>query len=243
MGKLIAVLEGNPGSGKGYVCSQLERAGLAQFDLDDYTQAELFADDCDNFHENMSNAAQRLNADIKKSEKDAVVCGVNNFTFDESCNAQVLAGGADRIIRIWLDISSKRFRPSKALLEEKSYHGLTHMSNRDFSDLVESTRRAVIREFKASELRVWQKMSRKERADEGVFWQLPPPKRALSASDATSLIFDISLNEFYSIYPDYMSAMLAVQIEDGVHLNRQRAREQGLKFMSPEEVIERLGRL
>jgi hypothetical protein len=238
MGKLIALIEGNPGSGKGHVCGQLEhRAGFAQLDLDDFTQTELVADDCDHFHHNMTRAARRVSAAVKKSKLDVVVCGVNNFAFEDFCDAQVLDG----VDKIWLDISSRHFRPSRALRAEKNHHGLNEMSTRDFSDLLESTRRAVVREFKANDLRTWQNMTKVERAEEGIFWELQPPSTALSADEATSLIFDVSLNEFYSMYPDYMSAMLAVQVEDGVHLNRQRAREQGLIFMSPDQVIEYLG--
>ena len=252
MGKLVAVIDGLPGSGKGYVCNMFKAAGYIIADLDDFTQKQLAvpkaSSSCKGFKTVFGSVADQIHRFVKKQKGDVVLCGVSSMLFDTTGKCAVpvhKCTGACH--RIWLEVAPGRgYQLHKKLAARiKAHPKLRRLSKTIVMDLVESTRRAVVREFRAKEVGEWRGMTRAERVDEGVFWALPLPgakngpkgigRKGIDGQSVVDLI-TMDLNNFISKYYAYVVAMLQVQAEDGVHLNRVRALKNGFKPMRLERM-------
>ena len=166
---------------------------------------------------------------------------------DRKCSADVTkcARGCNKI---WLEVSERRWRPRASFRKLlASYPQLSRKSAAVIADLVESTRRAVVREFSPVETKAWKELTAAGRREE-VFWELPRPgrggppnvsARGVSKKQKLELMF-MPVNDFIQTYPEYMKAMLQVQIEDGVHLNRERAVKKGFRPMRVEAILKKL---
>lgn len=233
-GRLIATIEGLPGCGKSFLCGKIHDLGYATADVDDFSQAYLRRGyhDCDDFQTGM---IERVKADIRQwvnnlaNGTKVVLCGVSGFLFEDKCLGSVVDCDTE-CHKIWLDIAPRTMKNYK----KYKIAGMSKVSN---MELLESTRRAVLREFTASELSKWKSMTPQQRQKEGVFWELRPPSQALTDVEFMKL-FHQKLDTFIDAYETYFNAMLDVQLEDNVHLSRDSAiKARGFKPMTFKKIL------
>ena len=236
MSNLVCVIQGLPGCGKNYACNKIERLNYTTYDLDKFTQKLLLKytyDNCKQFEQKFVNAVNKniLKYLNKNRTKKVVLCGVSTFVLDDTCIRDVVS--TSTCSKIWLDITPDDFKAPRGY------------KNKD-PELVESTRRGVIREFSPKETKEWRNMSQDERADEGVFWTLPAPgekngPKGIKARGLTKKqhkeLFDMPLHEFIKKYKKYMDAYYKVQVEDGQLLARGRALNLGFVPMKLGEIM------
>jgi len=249
---LYAIIDGLPGSGKNYMCNMISKLGYTVADVDDFSQAALAKDmeSCEDFYKNFEKTKRKINEFIKaKKNKPVVLCGIAtmlgspDFT-DGPCTKSIVDCPFG-CTRIWLDVVDPQYKPSKTLLKQ-IYAALPELNKHsigELNDLLESTRRAVLREFRdePSGMLAWANMSKEEKRTEGVFWELPIPKsitrKGINEKEARKLLFDTSLGDFISQFKRYFMAMLEIQVEDGVHNNRARAIGNGFAPMRPDDIL------
>lgn len=233
-GQLVATIEGLPGCGKSFLCGKIHDLGYATADVDDFSQAYLRRGyhDCDDFQTGM---IARVRTDITKwvnslaDGTKVVLCGVSGFLFEDECLGSVVDCSAG-CQKIWLDIAPRT-------MKNYNRHKIAGMSKVSNMELLESTRRAVLREFTASELSKWKSMTSRQRKEEGGFWKLRPPSHALTDLEFMKL-FHMDLNTFIDTHETYFSAMLDVQLGDNVHLSRDSAiKTRRFKPMTFEKIL------
>lgn len=253
MGRLIAVIDGLPGSGKGYVCNIFAKAGFKVADLDDFSQKQLTnplaQNSCSSFKKVFSIVAQKIKRFVKKQKQDVVLCGVSTMLFDETGNCKVpIHGCHQKCKKIWLEVAPKRGYILNKRMQKKiqTIPELKRVSKTIIMDLLESTRRACVREFRKKEVKIWKSWTSQQRIEEGSFWCLPRPgqkdgpihipRNGADQQDVIDLIV-MDLNSFIVKYYKYMTAMLDIQIEDGVHKNRTRALKNNFRPMRLEKIM------
>jgi len=263
MANLKALIEGLPGSGKTYFSNKhLTKRGYLIKDVDDYSQP-LFEEeyhDCPDFKKRLvGKVRKQVNSFLKNnSTKSVVMAGISTFLFENGCEDTAINCN-DGCHKIWLDIGPDDFNydPNmpqiEAILDNKDFQKLSLPTDEEKAtvvELLESTRRAILREFSEKEVKVWKDMDDVVRKENGSFWELPRPGEVNAAfgniiipssglspgSVEYNKLFTMNLNDFIdnldSTHP-YFDNMLDIMIEDSNHLNRAKAIQRGFIPMKP----------
>lgn len=227
---MLLIIEGYPGAGKTYLGQQIQALGVPNvhvLDADDFTQ-DLIADSyetCDDFRQRMVEVARsRIARAIASIPPDhtVVLGGVINMRFgDDVTDCSFLVAGCARCggvrlrheaRRVWLDI--------------------TPPGGDDYDELLESVKRAVLRELREPA----SKWVADPRSDDP--WDRQrPPARPLTTTEFQAL-FHEDANRFRRLHPRYTAAMEASFALDNITPGqKRRAAENGFTPMSAEAIL------
>jgi hypothetical protein len=240
---LVAIIDGLPGCGKNYLCGLIKIKGYLTADIDIWSQDVLkrtfrsFAQFQKSVKKEITDKIHDLLA--KNPDEKFVLCGVSAMIFpDDDPEADVRTvdvfncSDATNCKRFWLDISP-------------SAEEFTCPPGYD-PEMLETTRRAVLREFNPVEVKEWLGMDISRREEEGAFWTLARPGEMNGPKDIPEsgvdesvrvALFKQPLKTFIRTYSEYFTAMLEGLIDDGYHENRQRALERGFVPYSQSEIL------
>ena len=236
---LVALIAGLPGSGKSALSRIASSLGFVTADLDDFSQHLInnkTYSSCQHFTTDMIDVIKhRINRFLLKHQDSPVVlCGLSTFVYDHSCVRHIADCTGD-CKAIWIDIIPDVFHPPRGYTKH-------------IPELLESTRRAVLREFQPKQVRRWRSWSHTRRADEGSFWKLSPPgtygpknipRTGLTPQKCDQLL-RLPLHTFITTYPLYFDTMYQDLVDDGYSESRAIALKRGFVPMRMPHVLELL---
>lgn len=248
---LIVAIEGLPGCGKNYICTQLydklqqtldvddaetKVCKLVYKDLDDFSQKHLESED--GFQKKLRNIRIEIDNFIMKSTLIddryrhvlILLCGVSFVSSPSGKRVSMLPTHLNTL-RLWLDIVPKDSlgvaQDSKGLVEQ--FRGMRKgLPQNVFVELIESARRSTLREFKPHELENdWRGNPDHD------FAELAIPEEALSDEEFKRQ-FHRPLTEFAKdgYYGKYLTVMLQNMIEEDYGSNRSNAEYHGFRPIS-----------
>ena len=236
---LVVLIEGLPGCGKNFMCSKLhqeiQRAQCfhAEYhDIDTFSQSVL-----ENDNMTFARKITAIRTAIKNALNDPTVCyilcGVSGVLHPTTSkfNSYLPASKAYEYIKLWLDISPSYQDFTDAIKALKPKIPSQYWSNA--AELLESSRRAVLREMKHDELDVWKNMP-EDLKSEDIFYSLEVPKKPLT-NDEFQRFFRMPLSELIKqqvpntkgkLFSVYVKGMMLQLMEEGYLENKSRCIEE-----------------
>ena len=237
---LIVAVEGLPGCGKNYICNKLNMMLQQMLSVDGAKICKVIYKDLDDFSQNRTETVfntqmRNIRGEINKFIEDStrieenryrqvviLLCGVSFLQNTRGKPVSMLPTNVNTL-RLWLDIVprdkegvaenvARIIEPFKSMQEQ--------LSDEVFVELIESSRRATLREFRPHELENdW-----KADPENHDFAGLPIPSEPLSDQEFDRQL-KLPLMDFIqdTYFKPYLRAMLQALINDQYGSNRANA--------------------